>query len=593
VAGKPAAKRKPRAAAPRRAPRRAASGGGSRRAPAAPHVEIANAYARRVVAGEETAGKFEILAARRHLDDLERQQTKAFPYVFNPDAAERICRFAELLRHVQGPLGGQHFHLEPWQCFVLCNVFGWLRAPSMLRRFRRFYLEIARGNGKSFLLSVIALFMLAVDGEAGSEVYSAAKTREQARKVFLVAKEIAKACPDFRSYYGVQVNAHDVQQPGTASVFRALASDADNLDGLNVHFAAVDELHAHPTRDVYDVLDTATGKRAQALLGIITTAGSDRTGICYEVRTDVVRILQGATTDNSIFGIVFTIDDADDWRDESCWRKANPNIGISVDLDDLRDKAAKAERTPSAQAAFKTKHLDVWVGADAALHDVERWIALGDPSLSIDDFVGEPCIVGIDLATKDDLAPVVFTFRREIDGRFHYFAFARTYISQGAVDDGRNASYPGWAIENRLLVNDGDVTDLQRLEDDLVEAASRFQVEEIAFDPWQATGLAQRMQARGATMVEIAMVARNLSEPVKEVDALIRDGRIHHDGDPVFAWCIGNVVGHYDAKENVYPKKERPENKIDLAVALYMTMNRWLARGEEPANPSESPIVFI
>jgi phage terminase large subunit-like protein len=599
VAGKSATKRaaEPPRAAPNRATRRAPlqRRTGSRRPPsgatAAPHVELANAYARRVVAGEEPAGKFEILAARRHLAELERPPGADFPYVFNADAAERICRFAELLRHVQGPLGGQRFRLEPWQCFVLCSIFGWLRDGTPLRRFRRFYLEIARGNGKSFLLSVVALFMLAADGEAGAEIYSAAKTREQARKVFLVAKEIAKKCHDYRAFYGVQVNAHDIQQPATASAFRALASDADSLDGLNVHFAAVDELHAHPTRDVYDVLDTATGKRAQALLGVITTAGSDRTGICYEVRTDVARILQGAAVDHSIFGVIYTIDESDDFRDECCWRKANPNLGISVDLQDLRDKAAKAERAPAAQAAFKTKHLNVWVGADAALHDLEAWLACGDPALDRDQFAGEECIAGIDLATKDDLAPRLDVFRREIDGRFHYFTFAKTYISQGAVDDGRNASYTGWAIENRLLVNDGDTTDLQRIEDEILEDASRFQFLEVAYDPWQATGLAQRLQARGATMVEIAMVARSLSEAVKTVDALIKERRIHHDGDPVLAWCIGNVVGHYDAKENVYPKKERPESKIDCAVALYMAMSRWLARGDAPT-ATESPIFF-
>jgi len=785
VAGS-AAKRAPatKRAAPNRAARRAPlqRRSGSRRppsgSPAAPHVDAANAYVRRVVAGEETAGKNEILAARRHLAELERPPDADFPYQFNAEAAERVCRFAELLRHVKGPKAGQRFELEPWQSFVLCSIFGWLHWKSLLRRFRRFYLEIARGNGKSFLLAVIALFMLVADGEAGAEIYSAAKTRDQAKAVFEAARMIAKAntAADFRAYYGLDVREHSILQPSSGSAFRALASDADSLDGLNVHFAAVDELHAHPTRKVYDVLETAISKRDQPLLGVITTAGSDRTGICYELRTDLVNVLQGTATDHTLFGIVFTIDTegriekldfddavfrlerectcglaqitpidqyaaeaiaraattstsapatkatesgsertgrsgpnetrsdepesfsgfarsapattprssgstgsestastrrpsdtsrrsreadaqsvarnrrlstwitttlrescggssvsaairesafsgtlsrawsahsntcatrawriegatlwkelpADDWRDERIWRKANPNLGVSVNLDTLRSLAKKAERTPAAQAAFKTKHLDVWVGANAALHNLEDWNACADTTLDESQFEGEECIAAIDLATKDDLAPRVDVFRREIDGRAHYYAFARTYISQGAVDDGRNASYHGWAIENRLIVNDGDTTDLQRIEDDVIDDATRFQFLEVAYDPWQATGLAQRLQARGATMVEIAMVARNLSEAVKTVDALMKERRIHHDGDPVFASCIANVVGHYDAKENVYPRKERPESKIDLAVALYMAMSRWLVRGDDEV-ATESPIFF-
>jgi phage terminase large subunit-like protein len=593
----PAAKRATPKRPARRAPRERRAG--RRRppsdSPAAPHVEIANAYARRVVAGEETAGKYEILAARRHLAELERPPDADFPYQFNADAAERICRFAELLRHVKGPKAGQRFQLEPWQCFVLCSIFGWLHWKSMLRRFRRFYLEIARGNGKSFLLAVIALFMLVADGEAGAEVYSAAKTRDQAKAVFEAARMIAKAntAADFRAYYGLDVREHSILQPSSGSAFRALANDADSLDGLNVHFAAVDELHAHPTRKVYDVLETAISKRDQPLLGVITTAGSDRTGICYELRTDLVNVLQGTATDHTLFGIVFTIDDTDDWRDERIWRKANPNLGVSVNLDTLRSLAKKAERTPAAQAAFKTKHLDIWVGANAALHNIEDWNACADTTLAPEQFEGETALAGIDLATDDDLAPRVDVFRREIDGEFHYYTFAKTYISQGAVDDGRNASYSGWVIEGWLLTNDGDTTDLQRLEDEVVEDSDRFQFEEIAYDGWQAAGLAQRLQARGATMVKIAMNAANLSEPVKLVNRLIKERRIHHNGDPVFAWCIGNVVGHFDKKENVYPQKERPENKIDLAVALYMAMNRWIVRGDEPPPANESPVEVL
>jgi phage terminase large subunit-like protein len=549
------------------------------RSAAAPHVDAANRYAADVVKGRIPACKWTRKACERHLRDLDRQGKRGFPYRFSAERAERVCDFAGGLSHFKGPLAGELFILEPWESFFLCSIFGWIDRRTGMRRFRRFYLEVPRGSGKSFLLSIIGIYMLAADGESGAEIYSAATSRDQAKIVFTAAQEIARRSPDLLDALGLEVLAHAITQPGTASVFRALASEDRSLDGLNVHFAAVDELHAHETRAVYDVLETAIGKRAQPLLGVITTAGSDRTGICYEIRNDLTQVLDQAVVDEGFFGVIYTIDEGDDWRDQATWKKANPNLGVSVNLETLTALAKKAERTPAAQAAFKTKHLDVWVGADAALYSLDDWLACADPGLDEAQFVGEKCIAAVDLASVDDLAPLVKIFRRVGgDGREHYYVFSRNHICQKAVDDGRNASYRGWAITGALAVNEGNTIDHGLIEGEILADAARFELLELAVDSYQSTGISQRLIAKGLVVAKLEMNAGTLSEPTKMLEALMKERRIHHTGDQVLAWAIGNVVGHYDVKENVYPRKERRENKIDPAVATIMALSRWRLR---------------
>jgi phage terminase large subunit-like protein len=370
------------------------------------------------------------------------------------------------------------------------------------------------------------------------------------------------------------VLAHDIVQSSTASKFTALASDSNSLDGLNIHFAAVDELHAHKTREVYDVLETGTGKRPQSMLWSITTAGSDRAGICYELRTYTTKVLGRVIDDESLFGLVYTIDDDDDWTDEASWRKANPNWGVSVQPDVVAQLAAKAMQMPAAQANFKTKHLDVWVNADQAWMDMRAWDRCADPDLTIDQFAGEQCYIGLDLASKTDIAARIAIFPKVIDGQTHYYLFGRYFLPEQAIEDGRNSQYRGWQVQGLLTATPGDVLDFQAVEDDVMALSTAHQVAEVAYDPWQATQLAQRLQTNGATTVEYRNTVGNFSAPMKELDALARSGRLHHTGDPVLTWMVSNVVCHTDAKENIYPRKERPENKIDGVIATITGLGR-------------------
>ncbi len=429
----------------------------------------------------------------------------------------------------------------------------------------------------SALSSAVALYMLAADREGGAEVYSLATTRDQARIVFGDAQAMARRSPGFRSRFGVAVGAHNLHVLASGSKFEALSAEGSTLDGLNIHFGCVDELHAHKTRTVYDVVETGTGKRDNSLLWVITTAGSNRAGICYEIRTFVNRLLEGLFVDDSQFGIIYGLDDADDWASESALIKANPNWGISVRPEVLLPLQAKAMQMPSAANNFKTKHLNEWVNADTAWMDMRAWDACADPELSEDDFIGEPCFIGLDLASKVDIAAKAKVFQRE--GRF--YVFLSYYLPEAAVEDGRNSQYSGWVRRGLLTITPGNVTDFDQIEAELVADASRFQIKEVPFDPFQATQLSSHLIAEGLPMVEMRPTVLNFSEPMKQLEALVLQKRLVHDGDPILAWMISNVVCHRDAKDNIYPRKEREENKIDGVVALIMALGRQMVHGSE------------
>ncbi|MCL6471174.1 MAG: terminase large subunit, partial [Ralstonia sp.] len=460
------------------------------------------------------------------------------------------------------------------------------------RGFRGSYIEVPRGNAKSTLSSAVGLYMLAADGEGGAEVYSLATTRDQARIVFGDAQMMARRSGGFRSRFGVAVGAHNMHVLASGSKFEALSAEGSTLDGLNIHFGCVDELHAHKTRTVYDVVETGTGKRNNSLLWVITTAGSNRAGICYEIRTFVTKLLEGVFADDSQFGIVYGLDDGDDWTTEEALAKANPNWGISVQPDVLVPLQAKAMQLPSAVNNFKTKHLNEWVNADTAWMDMRAWDRCADAALDLDTFAGQPCWIGLDLASKTDIAALMLLFAHpEIEGGFA--VFGRYYLPEDTVMATANSQYAGWMRNGRLTVTPGNVIDFGWIEADLIEMSSRFQVQGMAFDPFQATQLSTRMLAEGLPMIEVRPTVLNFSEPMKALEALVLQRRLIHDGDPVLGWMASNVVAHLDAKDNIYPRKERPENKIDGIVALIMSLSRALVGDGIPRMPDDYTLMIV
>lgn len=551
-----------------------------------PHCDLADKYAADVIGGAIPACKWVRLACERQVSDLSKSGAE-WLYCFDDGAAEKVCGFIECLPHIKGKWGGTPIILEPWQCFILCVVFGWLRKDNGKRRYRTAYVEVPRKNAKSTLTSGIGLYLLTEDAEEGAEVYSAATTRDQARIVFADAQAMARREPELREHYGLSVNAHNINVLRTSSKFEALSSEGDTLDGLNIHGGLIDELHAHKTRDVFDVIETATGSREQSLIWLITTAGSNKTGICYEQRTYVCKILESVFADETYFGIVYTIDEAwievvdgaevrhegDDWRTEAAARKANPNYGVSVLPDDIARLVKKASQTPSAVGNVLTKRFNVWVTADVGLFDMAAWGRAVNSVLKVEDFVGSTCWIGVDLGFVDDIAAIVKVFERDS----LYYVFGRYYLPEETVTESRNSQYSGWLRMGRIIATDGNVTDEERILDDLIEDFERYRVAEVSFDPYNELKITNPLQKRGISperLVRFPQTVPMMSPATEGLIKAVRAGQILHDGCPVLTWAMSNVVGHYDVKDNVYPRKERPENKIDPAIGLIMSHAR-------------------
>ena len=546
------------------------------------YVAIAKEYMSGVLDGSVPACSFVKQAVQRQLNDLRRWGTEGGDYYFDEKEASRPCWFIENLTHTKGELAGRAIHLEPWQCFLLTTLFGW-KAKAGNRRFRSAYVEVSRGNGKSTLLSGIGLFCLCADHEPGAEVYSFATTREQAKIVFGDAQTMARGNRALQEAYGLEVTAHALYVPATNSTFQAKSAEGSTLDGLNTHLAIIDELHAHKKRDVFDVVETSLGKRRNSLMVSITTAGVDRTGICYEQRTLVTKILSGSLQDESYFGIIYTLDPDDDWKSDEALAKANPNWGVSVRPEVIRALQAKAIATPSAENNFKTKHLDVWCNADVGWMDMKAWDACADESLDESDLDGEPCWLGLDLASTSDMTAKVKIFQKKIDGSSHYYLFEDYWLPRTAIERGVNSQYQGWEYLGYLHVCEGPVTDFAEIRDSILEDCGRYSVQSVAYDPFQAVQLSKELSDDGVPMVLCKQTVANLSDPMKQFQALVLDHRLHFNGDPVLTWMVSNVVCHVDAKENIYPRKDAPENKIDGVVAGIMALSRALLNDEHRA----------
>lgn len=524
--------------------------------------------------------------------DLQRQKTEKFPYYFDEEIADRACRFIEKMPHIKGEWAkkGLRLELEDWQCFVVVNIFGWICATTITdsegatlmekgtRRFRTVYLEVARKNAKSTLLSAIALYMLVADGEQGAEVYSAATTHKQAKIVWQDAVAMVSRLPALQQYLQVSTNSKGIYVVPRSSRFEPLHSQGETLDGLNVHCAVNDELHAHKKRDLYDVLETATGSRTQPLIINITTAGTNKAGICYELRTYLVRLLQKSFEDETYFGMIYTLDKNDDPLDRQNWPKANPNYGVSVYPFDMQRLAKKAAESPASMNNFLTKRLNVWCNAEVAWMNMRKWDACADRSLNEADFRHDPLWVGVDLASKKDINAVVRLYKRTINDETHVYCFASYYLPQRAVDDGTNSQYSGWQRRNLLTVTPGNVIDMDRIEDDVIAYRDGRNLQEVAFDPGHnATQWAQHLEDEAIDTVEVRPTVLNFSEPMKWLEALVIDGRFHHDGNEITTWMVSNVVVVHDRKDNIYPRKERIENKIDGVIAICTALNRLLA----------------
>ena len=565
------------------------------------YVEAAMGYAQAVLSGQIVAGKWLKLTCQRQLDDLSRAPSADWPWVFNPVAAERPCAFIELLPHIKGKWAreGQSIRLEPWQCFIIATVYGWVHRETGLRRFTEAYEEVARKNAKSTKGSGLFLYMLTADGEHGAECYTAATTRDQARIVFDDAKAMAERSPGLRTYLGLAIMQHSLTVAYTSSKGAPLAAEGSTMDGLNVSFCLMDELHAHKTRAVYDVIDTARGAREQSLLWTITTAGTDRSGICYERRTHITKILDKVVRDDRVFGIIYTIDDNDDPFDPAVWPKANPNFGKSVLPDDMAAAARKAEAMPSALNNFLTKRLNVWVSGESPWMDMRAWDRCADLDLrDLTPHHGAKAWIGLDLAQKKDFAALTIAFQGDVmvaGVEAHqpvWNVCTRLYLNDLAIQESGNAHLSGWARQGYVQVTDGDLTDFDVVAEDLRTLCRQFDVQEIAFDPALSMYFAGKLIEEGLPLVEITQRSTFFTPALIQVENLVLEKKMRHDGNPVMAWMISNLVVKVSKfNELMAPTKERPENKIDGPIAMLMALGRALVN--EPTNIIEQGFISL
>lgn len=568
------------------------------------YFQIALQYCDDVRTGVRTAGKLEKLATKRFLNDLTRSgcstisdnpdvemllkklkvSTKpvdiGFDYDFEEERARHACFFIETCPHVSGDLaklkpdGTRNLMImEPWQVFATVNIFGWIDSDG-LRRFLYFYIEVAKKNGKSTWIAALGLYMAFIDGEMGAEVYSAATSKEQANIIFRTANKMVELSPFMQQRFGIEASKYSIFQPTSGSFFKSLSQDRGGTkDGLNVHMAVIDELHAHKDSSMYDITADGIAARSQPLVGAISTAGDDNLGVCYRERTTVENVLSGKAVHEQYFGMIFCLDRGDDWKDPKNWPKANPNYGVSVTVKYLQAKFEKVIISPSQEAFYRQKHLNEWVGA------VNGWIS---PStwekcyrdVKEDDFKGLPKFGGYDLASRLDLASwVSLRPRREEDGKIHWYSFAHSYINENVIKtkqaingEKRPDEYPVWRDQGWLIETPGESTDYKRIQRDIENSHIESPFYELGHDRYHAEQVTANLLDEGLSVVEIPQTTEYLSPSMRWIEVLIAEGRFHHRGDPVLTWCMTNVVVKEDAKENIFPRKISPGKKIDAAI---------------------------
>ena len=533
-------------------------------------------YARSVVSGTTVAGRLVRLACERHLWDLETGHERGL--MFDIERAQHALDFFGFLKHSKGEWGGEAFKLQPWQEFIIGSLFGWLRKDGK-RRFRVAYHEIPRKNGKTTLAAGVGLYLFCADGEPGSEVFTAATKRDQARLSHGEAARMVKASPMLRSKIGVFKDNLHIER--TNSKFEPLGADADTMDGLNIHGAIVDELHAHKTRAIWDVLETATGARRQPLIFAITTAGFDRNSVCWEWHDYSTKILDGIIEDDTVFTYIASLDEGDDWTDQSTWAKANPNLGVSVKIDDLQRKCDKAKEMPSAQNAFLRLHLDMWTEQNERWMPMDKWDECGKVLVIPEELQGRLCYAGLDLSTTTDISALVLCFPDDEGGCdvLPYFWVPEENIMQRSNRD--RVPYDLWARQGYIKTTPGNVIDYDIIRRDINQLREQYDINKIAIDRWNSTQLQTQLDGDGFEIVPTGQGFASLSAPTKHLEKLVFEKSLRHGANPVLRWMVSNVAIQQDAAGNIKPAKDKSTERIDGVVAAVMAIDQMTRHGDE------------
>jgi len=556
--------------------------------PAAEPADPVSAYALDVVAGRVVVGQLVRLACERHLRDLKDGPARGLRF----DAAEASAaiEFWELCPHLKGTRAkrGELLRLEAWQRFVIGSVYGWKRADGT-RRFRVAWVEVARKNGKSTLLYPAALHALTLDGEEGAEVYSVATKRDQAKLVFDLAKRAVTRTPELAGM--LQPFAFSIVNEETFSKFEAVSSDADTLDGLNPHVALCDEIHKWRGRALWDVIETGMGARDQPLLWAITTAGEEGDQDVYgQEHNHCVDVLRGLIEDDARFAFIACLDAEDDWTDPGNVVKANPNLGVSVELDEIMGQVKKAKQSPAAAGAVKRLRLGI------RTQDADCWIPLQlwdkgrSDRATPEVLAGFPCFAGLDLASSSDFAALALAFPLTEDWapapdlqrpalwaylfRLWMPAEGRNHREQKL----REIAAP-WVAAGDVQQTDGDAIDPAAIEEGVIAAAGAYQLVGLAYDPFNATSTAQRLTEHGVDCAKFPQSMASFAEPTKRFEEDLLRGLVRHGGNPAVRWMMANMVAVTNGAGHRMPSRKKSRNKIDAGVAGVMARGRALAGG--------------
>jgi phage terminase large subunit-like protein len=515
---------------------------------------------------------------------------------FDPDRVDKVLAAFRMLRHTQGRWAGQPLKPDPWQvAYILAPVFGWVRldpdSGQWVRIINSLYVDVSRKNGKSTLLGGIGLYLTGGDDEPGAQVIAAATGERQAGFVFQPVKQLAQSHADLKKHF--KPYQKKVLHPRSGSYFEVVSAVADAQHGANIHGAVVDELHIHKDPELVETIETGTGSRLQPLIAIITTADTGRKETIYDrKRTRVEQLARGAITDETVYGVIWAADPEDDPHDEATWRKANPGFGISPTRAYLQRASNEAKQSPADLAKFLRLHLGIRTKQETKYLELGVW----DRNSSIvnePDLKGRVCYGGLDLSSTSDLCALAWDFPDSDGG---HDVLWRLWVPQGGVE-GLNRRTAGaadvWIRERLLTVTPGDVADYDYIRQQIAADMDRFDVAEVAYDPWNASQLVNDLMADGAPMVTHRQGFASMSAPTKELARLLLQGTAErpvyrHGGNPAIRWQVDNFAVEMDAAGNVKPSKKHAGDKIDGVVAAVMALGR--ATVAEP--PIELGAVF-
>lgn len=531
---------------------------------------VYNQYADDVRSGKVIAGKFIKQAVERYYRLFERKDI-----VFKPHLVERVIGFVGILKHYTGRHAGKPFVLLPWQQFAVACIYGFYKVDENgdeSRLVSSVYIEMARKNGKSAFAAALCLYHLIGDGEMNAEVYLAANSRDQAKVSFTMCSNFASGLDPKRKY--LESYRDRINFDKTLSFMRVLAADSSKLDGPNPSMFLLDEYHAAKNSSLKDVLQSGQGMRDDPMSVIITTAGFDKLSPCYQMREMCTEVLGGLKEDDTLFAMIFSLDEGDDWKDESVWIKSNPNLGVTVKPKYLREQVQKAINAPSEEVGVKTKNINLWCDAETVWIP-DHYILEASKNIKFDDYKDRDCYVGIDLSSTSDLTCVAYMFP-PIDGDNYAFK-VHYYLPEAALQEKRfKELYGQWRRLGLITITPGNVTDYDYIINDLMDVNSKVYIQKVAYDQWNATQFVIGATERGLPMEPFSQALGNFNKPTKEMERLILSGCAWIDNNVINRHCFRNVVMARDRNGNTKPSKQYEEKKIDGVIAMLEALGCYL-----------------